>query len=152
MSTKHLFWVPTTPDGGGVWTPDGLERANCAVQATPWGGFHLVERFSVGWRASDGRVWFVHVPRGFVTDGYTGKKFPVARIVLRNLDLRPAVLHDYAYTAGEMTRKQADQLLYDALLSVGTSRLRAALIYCAVRMFGGKHYVPKSEEKSSWET
>lgn len=51
-----------------------------------------------------------------------------------------ATVHDWLYTTGEVTRKQADAVLYRALRAEGVARWRAWLMYAGVRIGGAKHY------------
>jgi hypothetical protein len=52
---------------------------------------------------------------------------------------RPAVVHDYIYTdlTRYLTKKQADNIFYEALLEEGTSKFLAWIMYKAVSI-GGK--------------
>jgi hypothetical protein len=57
-----------------------------------------------------------------------------------------SLVHDYIYAMEgvtperEFTRKEADELLRDAMLSCGASRSHAAVVFAAVRTFGGSHW------------
>lgn len=52
---------------------------------------------------------------------------------------RPSVVHDYIYTdlTKYLTKKEADNIFYEALLEEGTSRVLAWLMWAAVSV-GGK--------------
>lgn len=52
----------------------------------------------------------------------------------------PAVIHDYLYTTGELSRKDSDRVFYSALRSSGTARWRAWLMWGGVRIGGRKRY------------
>lgn len=56
----------------------------------------------------------------------------------------PAVLHDHLYSSPPkhiwFNRKIADQILYRAMINMGSSKWKAYLVYNAVRLFAGKHY------------
>lgn len=54
---------------------------------------------------------------------------------------RPAIVHDYLYS-GEtaLTRKQADQVLYDALRECGVNWALANAMYYAVRVGGASYW------------
>lgn len=80
------------------------------------------------------------VPIGYATDLASVPRFawrivrpdhPTAR--------RAAVVHDFIYTnlTDIYTKKQADDIFYEALLEDGTSKVLAFLMWCAVRV-GGK--------------
>ena len=47
-----------------------------------------------------------------------------------------AVLHDWLYARGELSRAKCDELFLDAMLSTGVSRFRAYAMHEAVRLFG----------------
>lgn len=48
--------------------------------------------------------------------------------------------HDFLYTTGYVSRKNADGVLYRALRAEGVARWRAWLFYAGVRCFGKKFY------------
>lgn len=52
------------------------------------------------------------------------------------LSRRPAVLHDYLYQSGDLTRMDADQVFHDALVAEGVSEVAARIYYRAVRVAG----------------
>jgi hypothetical protein len=56
---------------------------------------------------------------------------------------RAAVLHDWVYwelvRSGVMRRRQADDLFYEALRACRVDRVRAWVMWAAVRVFGGLH-------------
>lgn len=53
----------------------------------------------------------------------------------------PAILHDFLYAGVfDITRKEADQIFYDALLFEGASGFTANKMWLAVRLFGGRAY------------
>ena len=49
-------------------------------------------------------------------------------------------LHDHIYTTGRYSRRTADMILYEACISVGIPRPRAALVWLCVRWFAKSHY------------
>ncbi|MGH8417347.1 MAG: DUF1353 domain-containing protein [Pseudomonas sp.] len=51
-----------------------------------------------------------------------------------------ATVHDWLYTTGEVTRKEADAVLYRALRAEGVARWRAWLFWAGVRIGGAKQY------------
>jgi len=54
-----------------------------------------------------------------------------------------AVLHDWLYSRDSgpgLSRKQADQIFYDAMVGNGTNKVRAKAIYWGVRMGGGSSF------------
>lgn len=74
----------------------------------------------------------ITVPPGFVTDFVSFEP-------LRNIGQRPAVIHDYLYSCTDIDRGLADQVLLEALESVGVDAALAQSMYAAVRLFGGGH-------------
>jgi hypothetical protein len=51
-----------------------------------------------------------------------------------------ATAHDWPYTNGQVSRRQADDLLYRALRAEGVAKWRAALFWIGVRVGGAKRY------------
>jgi len=81
------------------------------------------------------------VPTGFKTD------FASIPRVFQNIigddesDIRDAsVIHDFLYSTGSVTRLQADRVLQAAMLDLGASKLKAYLVFIAVRLGGSSHY------------
>lgn len=50
--------------------------------------------------------------------------------------------HDKRYKDGSLPRLDADVELREGVISCGTNRIKAWLIFRMVRLFGGKHYHP----------
>jgi len=85
------------------------------------------------------------VPPGLVTDLASVPGLLRSFAPPWTLSARPGVLHDWAYRRGaspatspmrEISRREADGLLYEALRSEGVSRLRAFAMWAAVRVAG----------------
>ena len=103
-------------------------------------GVHMIVLEELTFTDADGRVW--KVPAGFVTDGasipdefwsligspFTGK-YRVA-----------AVFHDAAYATLGVLKSHADNMLYEAMIALGCSRLTADVIYEGVRVGGQSSY------------
>lgn len=51
-----------------------------------------------------------------------------------------ATIHDKLYTTGQLSRKDADGVLYRALRAEGVAKWRAWLFWAGVRLGGAKHY------------
>ena len=51
-----------------------------------------------------------------------------------------ATVHDFLYSEGQVSRKEADAVLYRALRAEGVARWRAWLFWAGVRIGGAKHY------------
>ena len=85
------------------------------------------------------------VPAGFITDFASIQ-------VLHNIFLfvlfalvsgygnYAATIHDWLYLGGQISRKEADAVLYRALRAEGVARWRAYLFWLGVRIGGAKHY------------
>jgi hypothetical protein len=87
----------------------------------------------------------VVIEKGFFTDLATIPRF--FKPIIDNDDYEiaaPAVMHDYLYSNPPkhiwFNRKIADQILYRAMINMGSSTWKAYLVYNAVRLFAGKHY------------
>lgn len=84
------------------------------------------------------------VPAGMITDLASIPKLLRPAIDRNGLSRPAAVLHDYLYLIGSLSRKQADELFLEALLSCGVSSLVAKGMYWSVRAFGGGRYAEYS--------
>ena len=51
-----------------------------------------------------------------------------------------AVIHDRLYTTGQVTRSQADAILYRACRTLGAGLIKAYAVYFGVRLGGKSHY------------
>ena len=94
-------------------------------------------------------------PPGSTTDGVSTPRW-LWRLIPPNgdADFLPAVLHDAAYRntlqlycartdtwrAANLTQRQADRLLREALLANGVGILKRNVIYFALRLFGGQAF------------
>lgn len=109
------------------------------------------------WRATGalsftmGAMSPITIPDGFVCDlasvpaavkGYIDDDSPQI--------LKPAVIHDYLYSLrGQLpdgrllSRQECDEVLREGMLVRGARRGQAAVVYVAVRAFGGAHWNPK---------
>lgn len=88
----------------------------------------------------------VVVPKGFVTDFASVPRLPGAYMLVGNVAHEAAVIHDWFYvraSGDEVTRKQADDMLYEAAVLAGLAKWRAWLMWTAVRMFSGKFWKQK---------
>jgi hypothetical protein len=77
------------------------------------------------------------VPIGYSSDFASIPK--IFRPIINNDDQhirRAAVLHDYLYETKTVTRQEADKLMYESMLSVGASRIKALTVYIALRLGG----------------
>lgn len=111
----------------------------------------IVEKIIGGdtWRVHEDVVYdagasgIVTIPAGFVTDlASIPHALPLAMAV--NTEAA-AIVHDWLYVTGKMSRKTSDAVLFLALIDSGVSMERATTIYEAVRIGGA---IPWKEHRS----
>ena len=78
------------------------------------------------------------VPAGFITDGISVGKAGRFYASPFGPGLRAALLHDYDYAIQDKTRKEADDLFYWRLLSLGYRPSKAYVMWMFVRIGGWK--------------
>ena len=93
--------------------------------------------------ADDERV--ITVPAGFTTDFASIKVLHNAFLfvlfaLVSGYGNYAATVHDWLYLTGEVSRKEADLVLYRALRAEGVARWRAWLMWAGVRIGGAKQY------------
>lgn len=87
----------------------------------------------------------VIVPKGFETNFASFSAlhnvflFPLYALV-SGYGNYAATVHDYLYTQAELTRKECDVILYEALRAEGVAKWRAWIFYVGVRLGGKSHY------------
>lgn len=106
-------------------------------------------------RYVDGRVWelieafsyksdqfdrVIDIPAGFMTDFAS-----IPRVFWRILPPtgqygKAAVVHDWLYRTGAVTRAQADAIFLEGMLDLNVPNRTAQTMYWAVRLFGGRAY------------
>jgi hypothetical protein len=91
----------------------------------------------------DGRM--VTVPQGFKTNFASVPSLAKFYIDDDDWQIRePSVIHDYLYSADSAplgySRKEADGVLFEAMVGLGMRRSKAVLIYYILRLFGGANY------------
>ena len=118
---------------------NGFNPQHPIVQDLCNGFWRLYEPLS--YRAPDGRSWII--PKGFLTD--FGSVPAVVDWIIPAIETvaDPAyILHDYLYAQHRaekdecVSRKDADEILRAALLVCGVGRVKAGIIYWAVRAGG----------------
>jgi hypothetical protein len=79
------------------------------------------------------------IPEGFTCDLAS---FKIGNFQLRGKSEEPSVLHDlfYSGTHKRTSRKVADELFLESLLSEKETRLKSTLYWLAVRLIGWKYY------------
>lgn len=78
----------------------------------------------------------ITVPAGFVTDFASIPRIPLAYWLLGGTANEAAVIHDFLYRKQFTTRKQADQVLLEAMVATDIIPWRRAMIYFGVRIGG----------------
>jgi hypothetical protein len=83
----------------------------------------------------------VTVPAGFVTDFASIPRLPFVYWTQGGKGNKAAVIHDWLYSSQAVDRKTADQVLREALIASGYSKVTASAFYAAVRVGGGSHWL-----------
>lgn len=82
----------------------------------------------------------IEVPAGFATDFASVPRLPLTFALLGQYGHAAAVLHDWLYGAGKLSREAADRVFLNALRSSGIARWRAWLMWAGVRVGGASRY------------
>lgn len=80
------------------------------------------------------------IPEGFLTDLSSVPRILWMFIPPYRMAVPASVLHDYMYTYGWKSRKEADELFYKILLTHNVPKWQSFLMYIAVRIFGKSKY------------
>lgn len=93
------------------------------------------------WRVSVRSSVFV-VPADFSSDGASVPHalWWLCGDPMERPRLYAAMLHDWLYTTGVVSRAEADAIYYAMLRHFGYSPVDASVNYLAVRLFGSRHY------------
>ena len=85
---------------------------------------------------------YKEIPAGFITDGASIPRFLWAIIdpPFKSDYIEVYVEHDYDYSVGVISRKDADDKMLEGLKAKGMGYFKRYTIYFAVRMFGASHY------------
>ena len=84
------------------------------------------------------------VPKGFQTDLASVPRIPLIYTVVGNVATKAAVVHDYLYSSGMVSRKMADAILREASEVTGVSWFRRWTMWLGVRIGGGSHYIDEA--------
>nr|UVX43029.1 MAG: protein of unknown function (DUF1353) [Bacteriophage sp.] len=88
----------------------------------------------------------VTIPKGFVTDGASIPRFIQNLYPPYYFYFPAAAVHDYMYTVGTVSRKDADATLRDNIRYRLKMSCRYWLVmWVFVRLFGGSHFTKKQE-------
>ena len=80
------------------------------------------------------------VPAGFVTNFASVPQLFWSLISPWGRQMKPAIMHDYFYRTGVVSRLDADRLFYRMMRELDVSWWKRQAIYRAVRLFGARHY------------
>jgi hypothetical protein len=92
---------------------------------------------------SDVAKQVIVVPAGFVTDLASVPRVPIAYMLAGGTSNEASVVHDYLYTSHLVDRQTADAVLREASAVTGVPAWRRAIMWAAVRAFGGSHWAEK---------
>lgn len=90
--------------------------------------------------ASDAAGCVFVVPAGYQTDFASVPRVPLAYMATANIAHRAAVVHDWLYSTGRVSRKLADEVFREAAEVSGVSGWRRFMLYWGVRIGGASHY------------
>ena len=115
------------------------------LEPLPDGTYRLADDFDVQVNA-----YTFTIPKGFVTDGASIPRFlwRVCGHPLESPRIYAAVVHDWLYSTGRVTRAEADEIYRALLIAYGVGSFRAYVEYYALRAFGGSHYNPQTKENN----
>ena len=97
--------------------------------------WRLVKQFSYHIGSEHSRN-VVTVPKDFVTDFASIPWMFWTFLPYWGKYGKAAVIHDFLYQTHRRTRKEADNIFYEAMLVSGTKEWKATVMYWAVRVFG----------------
>jgi len=83
------------------------------------------------------------VPTGFITDLASVPRVPIAYMLAGGSSNEASVVHDYLYSQHLVDRATADAVLREASAVTGVPAWRRAIMWAAVRAFGGSHWDEK---------
>lgn len=89
---------------------------------------------------SDVAARTITVPAGFQTDLASVPRLPLVYLLTGDCARQAAVVHDYLYSTGIVSRSVADEVLREASAITGVPTWRRVLMFAGVRLFGGSHY------------
>ena len=121
-----------------------LPKNQPKIQGYAKGMTRLLETFT--YKSKNGKTY--KIPKGFEFDGASIPQFVQDIIGGRFLPefLAAATVHDYLYEKRKGDRKEADLVLKELLLLNKVKKVRAGMMYAAVRM-GGWYFWNKHDEK-----
>lgn len=82
----------------------------------------------------------VTVPDGFKTDLASVPRLPLAYLLFGGVSEEAAVIHDFLYSGGKVSRAQADDVFCEAMKAEGIPAWKRGPMWAGVRLFGWLHY------------
>lgn len=85
------------------------------------------------------------IPSGFTFDGTSAPRrlWHIVGHPFEGKQVIGALVHDYLYSSGIVSRAEADDIYLQLLLKLKQSRVMSYFMYLGVRIFGGSHYAKK---------
>jgi hypothetical protein len=82
----------------------------------------------------------ITVPIGFRTNFASVPRLPLAYLLFGGVANKAAVVHDYLYSTGKISRSKADAVLKEASKVSGVGWFRRQAMWLGVRAGGSSHY------------
>lgn len=82
----------------------------------------------------------ITVPAGFITDFASVPRLPLAYWLMGGVATKAAVIHDFLYRLGDVSRKDADKVFAEAMEATGIPAWRRGPMWLGVRIFGRSSY------------
>jgi hypothetical protein len=79
-------------------------------------------------------------PKGFITNFTSVPRIFWSIVSPWGRQMKAAIMHDYFYHTGVVSRLDADKLFCRMMKELGVSWWKRQIMYRAVRLFGAKHY------------
>jgi len=114
------------------------------LTVTKIGPCWIVERPFRYYIDEEGSENYVDVPDGFLTDFASVPRIFWSILPPDGKYTQAAVLHDWLYKNKLFSRKQCDIIFAEAMLVLGVPLWKRAVMYRALRMFGGFAWSRKS--------
>ena len=136
---------PKTYPGGGVWLSDLDVRDLTGHESRS--DRPAVELLAcLGYQPAGPSAFAIWCPVGFRCDAASIPRILWGVYPAWARSNRAAVLHDYAYCVQFCSRERADGLFREALRACGVSKVRAWVMWRAVRIGGGAYWNARAPE------
>jgi len=93
--------------------------------------------------------YIITIKKGFITDGASIPKtfWSVLSSPFYGPIVFGSMIHDGLYTKMAIPRKECDKLLKEMILEKGYNKIKANLVYIAVRLFGNSHWKKNTDNQ-----